>query len=281
MLEIVSACGEGGLVSFKKVRISSKTRTLENDTMFLSLKRKIIFLCVAFNLVMEFWVWGLAGFLNPVLLISLFLIYLSFFSILADLLVRFNLRDHHIILFGFFFGMFQEIFNKGSVFDDPNFFGVNLINIALINIVWWGVLQGVFTLYFANRLVEFKKEEAKKMGKISWGLAVGFILFMFLVNLLEKTLPSAPLSAYAITVSLMFASFLFFLLSDKNKPARVVEKIKLIDILIIIQIILSILIGFLQLVFGYVTAVYLFMAWSVFMALIYVGLKFKRKVLVG
>lgn len=230
---------------------------------------------------MEFWIWGPVGFLNPVLLISLFLIYLSFFSMLADLLVRFNLRDRHIILFGFFFGMFQEIFNKGSVFDDPNFFGVNLINIALINVVWWGLLQGVFALYFANHLIQFKKESAKKMGRIGWGLAVGFVLFMFLVNVLEKTLPSAPFIAYAISVSLMFASFLVFLLSDKNKPARVIEKIKLVDILIIVQFVFSILTGFFHLVFGDTIATYLFIAWSIFMALIYVILRFKGKVLVG
>ena len=41
------------------------------------------------------------GFIHPVRLISLSLIYLPHFLILEDLILRFNLRDYHVLLCGF------------------------------------------------------------------------------------------------------------------------------------------------------------------------------------
>lgn len=237
-------------------------------------------MCVIFNLVMEFWIWGAAGFLNPVLIVSLVLLYFSFCSMLVDLWARFDLPDYRIIFFGAFFGMIQETFGNGSAFNEPNFFGVNLINIFLINIIWWGLLQGVLALYFANRVVALEKKEALKMKWPGWALAVGFILFMILARILEKTLPNASLKAYMIGAGITIVFLLIFLfLRIRPKPRA--EKIKIIDVVIAVQFVISAIIGFLHLLFGNIMAIYLFLAWSLLLAIIYIIIRLRGRVLVG
>jgi hypothetical protein len=87
-----------------------------------SKKQKRIATCVGFNLLLEFWVHGVLGFLNYVLVISLILMYLSLFIMIEDLIIRFNLKDHHVLLLAFSYGLFQETFNTGNVFKNPQFF---------------------------------------------------------------------------------------------------------------------------------------------------------------
>lgn len=221
---------------------------------------------------------GIVGFLNPILIISIVLLYFSFVSMLVDLSIRFNLYDYHIILFGFCFGMIQETFGNGSTFRDANVCGINVINIVLINIIWWGLIQGVLALYFANRIVKFNVRDANKMGKVGWGLAIGFIIVMLLVSVVEGTLPSASFTAYAISIGLILASFVTFLLLKKDKTVKSVKNIKAFDVLIMFQFILSIFIGIIHSVIGTTVAIHLFISWSLFVVLVYIMVRFKGKV---
>jgi len=112
---------------------------------------KIIFGCVIFNLFLEYWAHGMSYFLGtwyagPMLS----LLYLTYFSMLEDLIIRYRLRDYQVLNIGFVFGMFHESFNTGSVFGNRAFFGVDLGLVLLVNIGWWGFLQSVLAMYFAN-----------------------------------------------------------------------------------------------------------------------------------
>jgi len=55
---------------------------------------------VLFNLVCEFWVHGLVGFLNPVLTASLILLYATYFLMLEDLVVGRCLGEGQVLLAG-------------------------------------------------------------------------------------------------------------------------------------------------------------------------------------
>lgn len=246
-----------------------------------SQKQKVILSCTVFNLLLEFWVHGIGDFLNPVLTISLFLMYLSLFSIIEDLIVRYKLKDQHVLLISFIYGMFQETFNTGSVFNEPNFFGVNLLYVFMINILWWGILQSLLALYFANQIVKADSEFQKEMGPIGWILAIGFNILLLIGSILEGNLPPAAPLDYGICILFMVIALVVFIIINRHNEPKQVEQNKIFNILLKIQIILCLIIGFAYIVIGYYIAVYLFMIWAVVIGILYIGFRAKGKPLVG
>jgi hypothetical protein len=243
-------------------------------------KQKRILICVIYNLILEFWVHSIIGFLNPVLTISLLLLYLSYFSMLEDLVVRYKLRDHHVLLIGFIFGLFHEIFTTGSVFNEPNFLGINIIILFLANVFWWGILQSIFGLYFANTLVE-RSEVDRKMGPIGWILALTFNLLLFLGRILEGTLPTGSVIGYAISLIIMgVAAFLFIIIKKPEEPLEI-DQIKVIDILLKVQIVLCLVMGMILIFIIGIIVLYLFILWSVFTGILYIIFAIKGKKFIG
>jgi hypothetical protein len=243
-------------------------------------KQKRILICVIYNLILEFWVHSIIGFLNPVLTISLLLLYLSYFSMLEDLVVRYKLRDHHVLLIGFIFGLFHEIFTTGSVFNEPNFLGINIIILFLANVFWWGILQSIFGLYFANTLVE-RSEVDRKMGPIGWILALTFNLLLFLGRTLEGTLPTGSVIGYAISLIIMgVAAFLFIIIKKPEEPLEI-DQIKVIDILLKVQIVLCLVMGMILIFIIGIIVLYLFILWSVFTGILYIIFAIKGKKFIG
>ncbi len=243
-------------------------------------KQKRILICVIYNLILEFWVHSILGFLNPVLTISLLLLYLSYFSMLEDLIVRYKLRDHHVLLIGFIFGLFHEIFTTGSVFNEPNFLGINIVILILANVFWWGILQSIFALYFANTLVE-RSEVDKEMGPIGWILALSFNLLLFLGRFLEGTLPPGSVLGYIFSLIIMSVAVFLFIFIKKPEETLEIESIKFIDILLKFQIALCLVMGFILIFFIGIIALYLFIMWSVFVGIVYIIYAIKRKRFIG
>ena len=248
--------------------------------MIFTQKQKRILICVIYNLILEFWVHSIIGFLNPVLTISLLLLYLSYFSMLEDLVVRYKLRDHHVLLIGFIFGLFHEIFTTGSVFSEPNFLGINIIILFLANIFWWGILQSVFGLYFANTIVE-RNEVDRKMGPIGWILALAFNLLLFLGRILEGTLPPGSVFGYIISLIILGVAVFLFIIIKKPEAALEIEHIKFIDILLKVQIVICLIMGiFLIFIIG-IIVLYLFIVWSVLTGILYIIFAIKGKKFIG
>ncbi|MFX0071826.1 MAG: hypothetical protein ACFFAO_12115 [Candidatus Hermodarchaeota archaeon] len=248
--------------------------------MNISKKQKRILICVIFNLILEYWVHSIIGFLNPILTISLFLLYLSYFSILEDLIIRFKLRDHHVLLVGFIFGLFHETFTTGSVFNEPFFLGINLFYLILANIFWWGILQSVFALYFANSIIE-RSEVDKKMGPIGWILAIAFNILLLLGRVLEGTLPEGSVLGYTISLIIMGVALVIFILIKKPDEILEIERVKMIDILLKVQIIIALIMGSILIFFIGIVALYLFILWSLVIGVIYIILFLKDKRFVG
>ncbi|MHA1284059.1 MAG: hypothetical protein ACTSQP_16295 [Promethearchaeota archaeon] len=247
-------------------------------------KFKIILICTFYNLLLEFWVWGIPGFITIILPISVFLMYLSYFSILEDLIVRFKLRDLDVLLIGFFYGIFQESFNTGSTFNNPNFFGLNIFNIIMADILWWGILQSIFALYFANKIVKKNQEEFEKMGILGWILAVGFNVLLFMGAFFGNKLPNAPLYNYIIILLTWLSIFIIIIIRIKKNQKKTllkIEQIGFVDTLIKIQIFLCLIIGgFLVFIIGILT-LYLFIIWSFITGIVYFSYIVKNKRFIG
>ncbi|TFG30759.1 MAG: hypothetical protein EU532_00265 [Promethearchaeota archaeon] len=243
-------------------------------------KQKRILICVVYNLILEFWVHSILGFLNPVLTISLLFLYLSYFSMLEDLVVRYKLRDHHVLLIGFIFGLFHEIFTTGSMFTEPTFLGINIIILFLANVFWWGILQSIFGLYFANTIVE-RSEVDKKMGPIGWILALAFNILLFLGRILEGTLPSGSILGYTLSLIILGVAVALFIVIKKPEEELEIEQIRFINILLKVQIVICLVMGFVLIFIIGIIALYLFILWSIFTGIIYIIFAIKGKRFIG
>jgi len=247
-------------------------------------KQKIILICTLYNVLLEFWVWGVGGFMTIVLPVSVFFMYLFYFCMLEDLIVRFKLRDYQVLLFGFLYGLFQESFNTGSTFNDPHFFGVNVFNIFMANVLWWGILQSVLALYFSNRIVDANQGEFGKMGPVGWIFSLGFNLLLLFGVVFEGLLPEAPAYSYYIIIVLMMGVALLFIISvirNRDQEAIKIEKMGNIDAVIRLQLILCFIMGAVLRFFIGDLVHYLFILWSVFTGILYFFSIAKGKRFVG
>ena len=237
-----------------------------------SSRTKRILAYVAFNLLLEFWVHGLAEFTDPVLVVSLFLMYLSYFLILADLVARLNLRDHHVLLVAFVYGMMQETLTTGSVFNDAFVLGINPRNVLMASTLWWGILQSVLAYYFANTVVEGREQESDKMGLSGWSFAIGINAFFFLLPAIEDNYPDGTMAGYVTSLILVLTALAILVLLRKPKHAAWIERVRPVDALLRIQCLVCLPMGILNtFVLGDI-AVYLFAIWSTLMGIVYVAL---------
>jgi hypothetical protein len=108
---------------------------------------------------------------TPLLFVALFLLYVTLFTILEDLVVEFRLRDYHLIIAAFFYGTIYEFFGSGALFYQPGFLGINWMTLFFANLVLWGSLQGIFTFYLANRVAP-RAPRARLLTNRRWALAL-------------------------------------------------------------------------------------------------------------
>lgn len=245
----------------------------------ISKKQKRIAICVGFNILLEFWVHGIPGFLNAVLVISLIFMYVSLFIMIEDLIVCYNLKDHHVLLLAFSYGLFQETFNTGSVFNNPQIFGVNVYNIIMVNVLWWGIIQCLYSRYFAVQIVGKSKKE-RNPSIYGWIFAIGFNVLLFLGALFESNLPEGTRSGYAISIGLIITGVIIFSVL-RTPTKKSVKKLKGINNLIRIHLFLCVLLGILHVFIGYEIIIYLFVIWTFFLGVIYGFYRIKGNIFVG
>lgn len=154
----------------------------------------LIFYCALFNLLFEYSARGLKQFVGrPLLVLALFGIYFTYFSMLEDLIVRFRLKNYQIVLVAFLYGLFPIAFLTGNLFNTEVYSGimlagVNIGTVFIIGILAWGVVQGLITLYFANR-IQARNWDHPRMGKVGWGSA---LLYQLLVMIIAHQNPVTP-----------------------------------------------------------------------------------------
>jgi len=170
---------------------------------------KIIFLATLFNLSFEYSMRGIQGILDRGLIFFLFLLYFAYYAIVEDLILRYRISNVQMLIVGFTFGIIPQTFITGVIFEGPLILGVNLGRLLFIGIVWWGILQGLLTFYFATSLVP-RDWKRPPMGKLGWTLAVSYILlFSLLVFRNSPELIRGPGVGYLVSILFFFTGLLY------------------------------------------------------------------------
>ncbi|MFX0134790.1 MAG: hypothetical protein ACFFDN_14205 [Candidatus Hodarchaeota archaeon] len=256
-------------------------------------KYKIILGCVLFNLILEYWVHGIPNFF--IIFPSLFLLYVTYFFMLEDLILRYHLKDYQVLLIGFVFGVYTEIFSTGSIFGSGYFFGIDPFYFFLSTIGWWGLIQSVLTMNFANRFIAIRDWTEEPSGKLLWILAVGWHVFMFLgflseqmelkipplINLAGQNLPKRTLMGYITSAIILIIVLTLYFIIQKirgEKSSAVIpifEKSKFLDVLTIGSIIISLVLG--TTLFGSELSRVLFVYYSIIIGIIFIIYRLNTK----
>jgi len=212
----------------------------------LSNRFKIIFLAIIFNLSFEYSMRGIHGFFKPVLPFILLGFYFTLYIMLEDLIVRFKLKNYQLVLAAFLYGIFPMAFATGVLFTNPQFLGINWGTLFYVGFLWWGILQAIFTFYFANRIVR-RDWNHPKMGKLGWVLAIGYnVAVLASLKLLNPYLSPVQPIAYVIFILIASVTALFLWQSiEKNKDRKVwqFEPSKIMDFLSFGSFILFVFLG--------------------------------------
>lgn len=210
---------------------------------------RFIFYCALFNLLFEYSARGLKQFVGrPLFILALFGIYFTYFAMLEDLIVRFRLRNYQIFLCAFLYGLFPIAFLTGNLFSTTVYSGimvagVNVGTLLIVGVLAWGVVQGIITLYFANRL-QFRDWNHPRMGKKGWILAC---LYQFLVMVYAHQNPVTPrgtVVGYLVFGLLVIVAGTLFAKSLKSKPSiQPFQPIKLMDFLAFGSVVIFLILG--------------------------------------
>ncbi|KYK32633.1 MAG: hypothetical protein HXS46_04565 [Theionarchaea archaeon] len=185
----------------------------------------LILYCAIFNLLFEYSARGLPQFISrPLFMFALFGIYFTYFSMLEDLIVRFRLKNYQIFLCAFLYGLFPIAFLTGNLFNTNVYSGimlagVNMGTLIIIGILAWGVVQGIITLYFANRL-QTRDWNHPRMGKVGWTSAVLYQLLVMIYAHRNPVTPRGTPLGYLVFGLLVIVAVTLFIRSLKiPKPS--------------------------------------------------------------
>jgi hypothetical protein len=226
------------------------TRTMELETARIPNWFMIIFFCALFNLLFEYSARGIRDFAHrPLFMLILFGIYFTYFAMLEDLFVRFRLKNYQVFLGAFVYGLFPLAFLTGNLFN-PRVYsgimvaGVNIGTIIIVGVFSWGCVQGIVTLYFANRLSP-RDWTHPKMGRIGWALAVLYQLSVMILACQNPVTPRGTPLGYLVLGILVIITFILFFKSLKTPIGQVklFQQSKVMDILAFGSVILFVFNG--------------------------------------
>lgn len=171
---------------------------------------KTVLIATGFNLLFEYSMRGVNNLLvQRALPLILFTAYFTLYTMLEDLIVRFRLKDYHLMVTAFFFGTVYQFLVSGAAILPPMRLGVNWTSLLFVVIVWWGVLQSVITFYIANRLAP-RDWNHRRLSKAGWATALflnGLVVMLFQ---LSGAIPKATASQIAVMGVIVFISALIF-----------------------------------------------------------------------
>jgi len=210
----------------------------------------LIFYCALFNLLFEYSARGLKQFVGrPLFILALFGIYFTYFSMLEDLMVRFRLKNYQIILVAFLYGLFPIAFLTGNLFNTQVYSGiivagVNIGTLLIIGILAWGVMQGIITLYFANRILA-RDWNHPRMGKVGWSAAVVYQFFVMVYAHQNPVTPRGTSVGYLVFGLLVIVAVLLVIKSFKTpKPSiQLFQPSKLMDFLAFGSVVIFLILG--------------------------------------
>jgi hypothetical protein len=179
-----------------------------------------ILLATLFSLLLEYAVRGLSNLTAyPLLLPLLAAAYLSYFTMVQDLAVRFRLRDRHLVGVAFFTGTVYVFFVSGLALTPPLVRGVNWLAILFVTLVWWAALQTLLGRYLASRLLGNGGSQVL-LSPAGWGVALAVQAGVILLFQLSGRVPPLTPVAAGIVILLLIgsASAVKITLSPRDQP---------------------------------------------------------------
>lgn len=116
---------------------------------------RIVLTATLYNLLFEYSIRSVYSLsVKPLLPLFLFLVYFSYFTILEALIVKYRLRDRHVVLLTVVhYSVYSTLFLPGTfLYLPPLILGVNWFTYLWVNVFWWIFIQTLLALYFANRI---------------------------------------------------------------------------------------------------------------------------------
>lgn len=171
---------------------------------------KIILIATGFNLLFEYSMRGINNLVvQPFLPPILFTAYFTYFTMLEDLIVRYNLKDYHLIVVAFFFGTIYKSLVSGTAVMPPLILGINWGSLLHTNLVWWGPLQTVMALYMANRLTP-RDWNHSLLSKKGWGAMLALNGSVVLLFQLSGSIPKITLVGVIVMATILIVTALLF-----------------------------------------------------------------------
>lgn len=204
----------------------------------LSNRFNLVLYCALFNLLFEYSARGIRQFFTrPLFMLALLGIYVTYFAMLEDLIVRFRLRNYQILLCAFLYGLFPIAFLTGNLFNTRVYTGimvagVNIGTLFIVGILAWGVVQGVVTLYLANRL-QPRDWNHPRMGKVGWASAGLYQLVVMIYAHQNPVTPRGTPAGYLSLVILVVVVAVLVIRSLKTPgpSPRPFQPVKIMDFL--------------------------------------------------
>jgi len=181
---------------------------------------KTVLVATMFNLLFEYSMRGINNILvQPFLPLVLFTTYFTLFTMLEDLVLRYRLKDYHLMVGAFSYGIVYQCLVSGAAFIPPLIFGINWGGVLFVILVWWGALQNVMTLYIANRIAprDWNRGPLSKMGWAAMLLLNGLMVLLFQ---LYGGIPKGSLRGIVVMVLILIGGMAMFLRVLPGKEER-------------------------------------------------------------
>ncbi len=209
----------------------------------ISSRWKVILLVTLFNLLAEYSLRGINGLIaRPELPFFLFLIYFSYFTMIEDLIVRYRLKDYHVIVAAFFFALlFQFLFPQGGVFVPPLTLGINWSVLLFVNLIFWCPIQTVMGLYLANRITP-RDWSHSLLSKFDWIICLVVFVFITLgFRFYARNIAQVTPLGIVVMIGLMVATLAIFIKIHPGPEERFLsapefKKVRLLDYICIFLI---------------------------------------------
>ncbi len=210
----------------------------------------IIFYSTLFNLLFEYSARGSREFVErPLLVMVLFGIYFTYFAMIEDLILRCRPKNIELFMVAFLYGLFPTAFLTRNLFN-PNIYGgimligVNIGTLMIVGILSWGVVQGMITLYFANRILP-RDWDHPRMGKVGWGLAIFYQLVVMIKAHFNPVAPYGALSGYLVVGLLVVLSSTILVASLKTpRPQKLpFQSSRVMDFLALSSVLIYVILG--------------------------------------
>ena len=203
---------------------------------------KVVLIASLFNLLFEYSMRGINNLRSqPILPLILFTTYFTLFAMLEDLIARYRLKDYHLMVMAFSYGIVYQCLVSGAAFASPLLLGINWTSVLFVITIWWGGIQGVMTFYLANRLAP-RDWNRTGLSKKAWTALLSLNGLMVLLFQRYGGIPKGTGLGTAIMFLILISSVVVFwkILPDKEERSRIPEfrKDRVMDLLSVLTIII-------------------------------------------